>query len=102
MATLPDDVPLWPVFVMTAKCLVFVEARFEGNEHTGENYSDAILRLVETEGGRAGRPIFYSLPRRRCYAWRGVDRPASRHAGPRSLLPRPSQRSMEARPCPSQ
>ena len=28
------------------------------------------------------RPIFYSLPQRRCYARRGVDRPASRHAGP--------------------
>jgi hypothetical protein len=27
------------------------------------------------------RPIFYSLPRRRCYARHGVDRPASRHAG---------------------
>jgi hypothetical protein len=30
------------------------------------------------------RPILYSLPRRRCYAWHGVDRPASRHAGLRS------------------
>ena len=48
------------------------------------------------------RPIFYSLPRRRCYGRHGVDRPASRHAGLRSLLPRPPQRSMEARPCPSQ
>src|SRR5271165_2281024 len=28
------------------------------------------------------RPIFYSLPRRRCYTRHGVDRPASRHAGP--------------------
>ena len=46
--------------------------------------------------------IFYSLPRRRCYARHGVDRPASRHAGLRSLLPRPPQRSMEARPCSSQ
>jgi hypothetical protein len=27
------------------------------------------------------RPIFYSFPRRRCYAWHGVDRPASRHVG---------------------
>ena len=27
------------------------------------------------------RPIFYSLPRRRCYARHGVDRPASRQAG---------------------
>ena len=35
------------------------------------------------------RPIFYSLPRRRCYARRGLDRPASRHAGLLSLLPRP-------------
>jgi hypothetical protein len=42
------------------------------------------------------------LPRRRCYARHGVDRPASRHAGLRSLLPRPPQRSMEARPCSSQ
>jgi hypothetical protein len=54
-----------PSIVRTAKCFVFVEARFEGNAHTGENYSDAILRLVETEGGRAGRRISYSLPRRR-------------------------------------
>src|SRR5580658_10584744 len=28
------------------------------------------------------RPIFYSLPQRRCYARHGVDRPAGRHAGP--------------------
>ena len=28
------------------------------------------------------RPKFYSLPQRRCYARHGVDRPASRHAGP--------------------
>ena len=48
------------------------------------------------------RPVFYSLPRRRRYARHGVDRPASRYAGPRSLLPRPPQRSMEARPCSSQ
>ena len=41
-------------------------------------------------------------PSRRCYARHGVDRPASRHAGPRSLLPRPPQRGMEARPCPNQ
>ena len=46
--------------------------------------------------------IFYSLHRRRCYARHGVDRPASRHAGLRSLLPRPPQRSMQARPCSSQ
>jgi hypothetical protein len=38
----------------------------------------------------------------RCYGRHGVDRPASRHAGLRSLLPRPPQRSMEARPCSSQ
>ncbi len=50
-------------------------------------------------GRRSSRPIFYSLPRRQCYARDGVDRPASRHAGPRSLLPRPPERSMEARPC---
>ena len=43
-----------------------------------------------------------SLPQRRCYARHGVDRPASRHAGLRSLLPRPPQRSMESRPCSSQ
>jgi hypothetical protein len=49
--------------------------------------------------GRAGTPsgwvsmtlwpwsaIFYSLPRRRCYARHGVDRPASRHAGLRSCF----------------
>jgi hypothetical protein len=46
------------------------------------------------------RPIFYSLPRRRCYPQHGVDRPASRHAAlPASTS---SQRSMEARPCSSQ
>jgi hypothetical protein len=57
---------------------------------------------IGTRFDAQSRPIFYSLPRGRCYARHGVDRPASRHAGPRSLLPRPPQRSMEARPCSSQ
>ena len=57
---------------------------------------------IGTSSDAQSRPIFYSLPRRRCYARHGVDRPASRHAGPRSLLPRPPQRGMEARPCLSQ
>src|SRR5271166_6485800 len=56
---------------------------------------------IGTRSDAQSRPILYSLPRRRCYARHGVDRPASRHAGPRSLLPRPPQRSMEARPCSS-
>ena len=73
----------------------------------GESYGDVILRLGG--GGRVhaiawpavaqSRPIFYSLPQRRCYAWRGVDRPASRHAGLHSAstsLPC----SMEVQPCP--
>ena len=62
-----------------------------------------LLVRYERAGRRPAqsRPIFYSLPRRRCYARDGVDRPASRHAGLRSLLPRPPQRSMEARPCSS-
>ncbi len=45
------------------------------------------------------RLILYSLPRRRCYAQHGVDRPASRHAGLHSAstsLPC----SMEVQPCP--
>ena len=45
------------------------------------------------------RPIFYSLPQRRCYARHGVDRPAGRHAGLHSAstsLPC----SMEVQPCP--
>jgi hypothetical protein len=75
--------------------------RLKAQRRPGENYSDAILQLVETEGGRAGRPILYSLPRRRCYARHGVDRPAGRHAGPRSLLPRLLSARMEARPCSS-
>ena len=48
-----------------------------------------------------GRPIFYSLPQRRCYARHGVDRPASRHAGLHSAstsLPC----SMDVQPCSSQ
>jgi hypothetical protein len=39
---------------------------------------------------RAVSAIFYSLPRRRCYARHGVDRPASRHAGLHSRFHVPS------------
>ena len=47
------------------------------------------------------RPIFYSLPRRRCYAGHGVDRPASRHAGLRSRFHVPSvQHGSAAMPMP--
>ena len=67
-----------------------------------ESYSDVILRLVGMEDDSSG-PYSYSLPRRGCYARHGVDRPASRHAGPRlRCVPRPPQRGMEARPCSSQ
>ena len=44
-------------------------------------------RLIWLE---AGMVDLLFPPRRRCYARHGVDRPASRHAGLRSLLPRPS------------
>ena len=36
---------------------------------------------IGTRSDAQSRPIFYSLPQRRCYARRGVDRPASRQAG---------------------
>ena len=60
------------------------------------------VRAIACWQSRSLGPSFYSLPQQRCYARHGVDRPASRHAGLRSLLPRPPQRSMEARPCSSQ
>ena len=41
---------------------------------------------IGTRSDAQSRPIFYSLPRRRCYARHGVDRPASRHAGLRSCF----------------
>ena len=48
------------------------------------------------------RPIFYSLPRRRCYARHGVDRPAGRHAGLHSRFHVPSvQHGSAAMPVPS-
>ena len=91
-----------PSIVRTAKCLVFVEARFEGNAHTGENYSDAILRLVETEGGApVGPSSIPSLGDGVMLGTAWIDRPVDTQ-GLRSLLPRPPQRSMEARPCSSQ
>ena len=50
----------------------------------------AVLRVTRrrARGSRQteARPIFYSLPRRRCYARHGVDRPASRNAGLRSCF----------------
>ena len=49
-------------------------------------------RLERRSDAQSIGHVFYSLLRRRCYARHGVDRPASRHAGPRSLLPRPPQR----------
>jgi hypothetical protein len=68
----------------------------------GEEYSDVILRLVGTEVGRAGRPIFYSLPRRRCYARYGVDRLREPTRGAALPLPRPSvQHGSVAMPVPS-
>ena len=53
----------------------------------------AVLReRLRARGSRQteSRPIFYSLPRRRCYARHGVDRPASRHAGLHSRFHVPS------------
>ena len=42
--------------------------------------------VIGTRSDAQSRPIFYSLPRRRCCARHGVDRPASRHAGLRSCF----------------
>ena len=53
---------------------------------------------IGTRSDAQSRPIFYSLPRRRCYARHGVNRPASRHAGCAPCFHVLLRSSMEARP----
>ena len=57
---------------------------------------------IGTRFDAQSRPIFYSLPQRRCYARRGVDRLASRDAGLHSRFHVPSvQHGCAAMPVPS-
>jgi hypothetical protein len=88
-------------------CIAISAEAFEAIARTLPVGSVGYEREVNAKGEplsvAGGRHSESSIPpRRRCYARHGVDRPASRHAGPRSLLPRPPQRGMEARPCSSQ
>jgi hypothetical protein len=86
-------------FEAMARTLPLGSAGYENEINERGSSGRPSASAIGTRFDAQSRPIFYSLPRRRCYARHGVDRLASRHAGLHSRFHVPSC-SMEVQPCP--